>query len=172
MKTLYLLRHAKSDWSDPSLEDFDRPLAPRGLKAAPRMGRAFRKQGLKLDLVLCSAARRAQETWEQFQSELKQDAHVKVMRSLYLATPSRLLSTVRRVREPAQRVMLIGHNPGFHHLAVRLSGPASKPKALSKLWHKYPTGALAVIKFETATWSAVGDCPGRLVQFLRPKDMT
>lgn len=171
MKTLYLLRHAKSDWSDPALGDFDRPLAARGVKAARRMGRALADHGLAADEVVCSAARRAMETWELLRDALPADVQTKVLRSLYLATPAALLQVLRRRPDDADAVMMIGHNPGLAVLAQRLCGAASKPGALRRLTEKYPTGALAVIEFDVEHWSEIGDGAGRLTRFLRPKDL-
>lgn len=171
MKRLYLLRHAKSDWSDPSLGDFDRPLAPRGIKAAKRMGRAVGKKNLIPDAVLCSAARRAVETWDLLRTALPADVHTKVLRSLYLAAPSRLLQELRRRPDGMNAVMMIGHNPGLATLAERLSGPTSKQGALRRLHEKYPTAALAVIEFDVEHWSDVGEGAGRLTRFLCPKDL-
>ena len=172
MKTLYLFRHAKSDWSNPSLDDFDRPLASRGIKAGTLMGRVLHDRGKEPGLVLCSAAKRALETWNLLQSQMGGQIPVKVMRSLYLAPPSKILSTLQRVQESVPSVMVIGHNPGFEHLAFVLSGPSSKPKALRKLREKYPTAALAEIEFDAKSWSTVGNGPGRLVQFMTPKDIS
>ena len=170
MKTLILLRHAKSDWSEPGLTDFDRPLAPRGIKAAPLVGRHLRGQKLDPDLVLCSSAQRARQTWELVAPELRDNPETRFMKTLYLASPSRLLAAIKRAPEGVQRLMLIGHNPGMENLAQRLIG-GGKKKALKNLQSKFPTAAVAVIRFDAQDWARVGDGAGELTRFIRPKDL-
>jgi phosphohistidine phosphatase len=172
MRKLLLLRHAKSSWDDPSLEDFDRPLAPRGEKAAPLMAAYLEKEGLRPDLVFCSPARRARQTWSLVAQSLGNEIFVDELQALYLGGPSRLLEAVRRAPDAAPCVMLVGHNPGMEHLAMALAGPASKPKALAKLHAKFPTAALAEIEFDVAAWRDVARGAGRLTRFVRPKDLT
>ncbi len=171
MKSLFLLRHAKSSWDDPSLADFDRPLAARGRGAAPRMAAYMRKKGLVPDLVLCSAARRARETWELMAPVLGADAPVRTRGTLYGAEPGRLLAALRRAPRGTSSVLLIGHNPEIEDLAHRLCGPGSKGKALARLRAKYPTAALAVISFEGERWSTIGEGRGVLKRFVRPRDL-
>ena len=171
MKTLYLLRHAKSDWSDRTLEDFDRPLAPRGIKAAPRIGKTMRKRSLIPEIVLCSEARRALETWSLVEPELGAPVPVKVLRGLFLAPPSKLLGTVRRLPDDYASAMLIGHNPGMEHLAADLAGPRSDPDAVRRLAQKFPTAALAALAFDVDGWDDIGPGTGRLTSFLRPRDL-
>jgi phosphohistidine phosphatase len=171
MKTLLLLRHAKSSWDDPSLEDFDRPLAPRGEKAAPLMAAYLKKKGLRPDLVLCSPAARARQTWSLVAQSLGDKVEVKELQGLYLGAPSRLLEAVRRAPDAATCVMLVGHNPGMEHLAMALAGPSSKPKAMAKLHAKFPTAALAEIEFDAAAWRDIAPGAGRLTRFIRPKDL-
>lgn len=171
MKTLLLLRHAKSSWDDPRLEDIDRPLAPRGIRAAPLIAAYLVSKRLRPDFVLSSPAARAHQTWSLVAPSLGGEITVKELRGLYLAAPSRLLEAVRRAPDGAACVMLIGHNPGMEHLAVALSGPRSKPKALAKLKRKFPTAALAVIEFEAAAWAGVARGDGRLRRMVWPKDL-
>lgn len=171
MRTLLLLRHAKSSWEDPGLDDFDRPLAPRGRAAAPIMAAYLKKKKLRPDVVLCSSACRAVQTWELVSKVLGGDADVRYLRSLYLAPPSRLIGAVRRVPDAASRAMLIAHNPGMEHLAAVLSGTGSKRKALDKLYIKYPTAALAQIEFDVPSWNEVDRGAGRLTRLIWPKDL-
>jgi phosphohistidine phosphatase len=171
MRTLLLLRHAKSSWDDPGLEDFDRPLAPRGEKAAPLMAAYLTNAGPRPDLVLCSPAVRARQTWSLVARSLGDAIDVKELRGLYLGAPSRLLEAVHRAPDQATCVMLVGHNPGMEHLAMALAGPASKPKAMAKLHAKFPTAALAEIEFDAAAWRDIGAGAGRLTRFVRPKDL-
>ena len=170
MRRLLLLRHAKSDWSDPALDDFDRPLAPRGARAAPRMGRHLKRKGLVPDLVLCSTARRAQETWDLVAAELGREVPVQFSKGLYAVSSAALLAAIRRVPDDCGRLLLIGHNPEIEDLAHRLAG-TGKAKALALLAEKYPTGALAEIRFARDSWSKIGEGAGTLQRFVRPRDL-
>src|SRR4051812_10784108 len=146
MKRLCLLRHAKSDRSDPGAADFDRGLTSRGRQAAPAMGRYLRRQKLVPDLVFCSAARRARETWELAAATLKAEIPVDYSERLYLAAPGQILRLVLELPETAGSVLLVGHNPGFHALALQLAGTGDAA-ARAQLQAKFPTAALAVIDF-------------------------
>jgi phosphohistidine phosphatase len=170
MRTLLLLRHAKSSWDTPELADVDRPLAPRGREAAPRMARLMAKKGWRPDLVLCSHAERVRETWQLMAPVLGESVACKTLRTIYLGAPSQLLATLRRADKEAKTLMLIGHNPGLGVLATRLCGGGSK-KSLEKMSNRFPTGALAVIAFDLDDWSEVTMDAGRLEAFVRPKDL-
>ncbi len=167
VRTLYLLRHAKSDSGARGLRDFDRPLAPRGRQAAPRMAAYMRDQGLAPDLVLASAAARARETWELMAPEFGGDTPVVFEDALYLAGPRPLLDRLRRIGDAA-RVLLIGHNPGLHSLSLQL-GIEGEPDALAEMARKYPTAALAEIAFEMDHWDQIARHRGRLMRFVRPR---
>jgi len=168
MPELLILRHAKSDWEDRRLDDFDRPLAPRGRRAAPRMGRYLAKRGLQPDLVLCSTARRAEETLGLLLTALASAPEISYLKTLYLAPPSRLLAVLRRQSPERRRILLIGHNPGLHQLALALAG-GQGGAAGRGLAEKFPTAALA--RFQVAGWADLGDRPAKLVDFVRPKDL-
>ena len=170
-KTILLLRHAKSSWSDPGLQDFDRPLNQRGREAAPRMGRYMKEQGLVPDLVLCSAACRALQTWELVAEALDSNCQVKQLRGLYLASAKQLLDALRRAPDEAGCVLLIGHNPGMERLASSLSGPGSNPEALARLGEKFPTSALAEFQFDVAKWIDLSERNGSLTRFVMPRDL-
>jgi len=167
MLTLYLFRHAKSAWDDPSLADFDRPLAPRGERAAPGMAVYMKAQGLQPDLVLCSAARRTRDTWALMAGMLGQPRTI-YLDEIYEAEPSALATAIRRVPADAGRLMLIGHNPGLQDLALGLiaAGDRAGRKTLSE---KFPTAALAVIDFDIETWRDLAPDTGRLTLFMIPK---
>jgi phosphohistidine phosphatase len=169
MKTLYMLRHAKSSWSDPSLGDFDRPLNERGRKAAPLMAAHMRKSGYHPDLVLCSTARRALETWDLTAPTLGGEPEVKRLKSLYLAPPSVLLASLRRIPEDYESALLIGHNPGMETLAEQLCGDGKKA-ALEQLSLKFPTAALAVITVE-GSWESLKPGAGFLRELAVPKTL-
>jgi phosphohistidine phosphatase len=121
MKRVYLLRHAKSSWKHPELPDHDRPLAGRGRRAAKAIVRHMRAQEFVPELVLCSTARRARETLERIEPALGR-APVRVERELYGASARELLARLRRLPDDVGSVLVIGHNPGMHELAVELAG--------------------------------------------------
>jgi phosphohistidine phosphatase len=168
MKTLTLLRHAKSGWDAPVARDFDRPLNARGRKAARAMGREMRRLGLGFDLILASKAARVTETL----TELAQgyggavatdfDAHI------YLAPPETLIEIVRAADDAHERLLVVGHNPGMEQLALLLARPGALRDAVAV---KYPTGALAQLRFEGPSWRDVTPGAGRLERFIRPRDL-
>ena len=169
MVTLSLFRHAKSSWSDASLRDFERPLAPRGEKAAPRMGAYIAEHELVPDLVLCSTARRARETLELALASLQPEPEIRYDEALYLASPDKLLAALRQLPDTYAHAMLVGHNPGMHMLAMALIGQGERDE-LHALGAKYPTAALVVIDFDGG-WDTVTPGEGRLRLFVRPRDL-
>ena len=175
MRRILLLRHAKSSWDHSDLDDVSRPLAPRGRKAAPLIGRHISTQGLVPDLVLCSTAVRARQTLELVIAEWKRaagdDAKVDRRASFYLATVGELLSAIRRLDDEVESVMIIGHNPGMAVLADQLAATGD-PEGLRAMAAKFPTAALAVLDFETPSWKAIAPGTGRLQSFVRPRDLT
>ncbi len=170
MKRLYLLRHAKSDWADPDRLDADRPLSPRGRRAAPAMGRFMRKRQLVPALVLCSTARRAEETWDLLAEALKHDVPVQASDRLYLASPARLLKAIRAVDEKIPSLAVVGHNPGLQALALELTG-GGDAAARARIMTKYPTCGLAVFDFAVERWSDIAAGGGRLERFVVPRDL-
>ena len=169
MPELLLLRHAKSDWKNRRLDDFDRPLAPRGRKAAPLMGRYLSDHGLQPDLVLCSSARRARETLDLLLTALASAPEISYLKSLYLAPPSRMLAILRRQSPEIRRILLIAHNPGLERLALELAG-WDRDAAVRRMAEKFPTAALA--RFRVAAWEDLGREPAKLVAFVAPRDLT
>ncbi len=170
MKRLYLLRHAKSDWADPDRIDADRPLSPRGRRAAPTLGRYMRREGLVPGLVLASTARRTEETWDLLSETLKSDVPVESSHKLYLASPARLLKTIRGVDDKVGSVVIVGHNPGIQALALELAGSGDE-SARARLASKYPTGGLAVFDFAVDHWADVAAGGGELERFVVPRDL-
>jgi phosphohistidine phosphatase len=172
MLRLFLFRHAKSSWTDPGLDDHDRPLNPRGKRTAPLIGRFLRAQKLVPDLVLCSPARRARDTWKLASAELGTAPRLMTDEALYdFGNGGRILDAVRGKAETAKSVMVVGHNPSIERLAQRLIGKGDA-KLRKRLAEKYPTGALAVISFDAKDWDAVEDGKGTLSVFIRPRDLT
>ncbi len=170
MKTLCLLRHAKSSWGDSSLDDFDRPLADRGRRAAARMAAYLLKAGPRPDVVLCSPARRAVETWEPVADLLGASGQVRFEPDLYLASPGLVLNRIRAQPGGVAIAMVVGHNPTMEELAHHLCG-GGDAQGLARLERKYPTGTLAVITFAADRWNALGPGAGYLDRFVRPKDL-
>jgi len=170
MKTVLLLRHAKSSWDQPHLEDFERPLAARGRKAAPRIGRYLAREDLIPDRVLCSAAVRAVETWELVSEALATPVPTEFLDEIYHAAPGDLLDLIRALPQAEESVLLVGHNPTFEILASRLAG-SGEEEALRALAAKYPTAALAVLDFRVRKWAELGAGLGHLRGFIRPKEL-
>jgi phosphohistidine phosphatase len=170
MKTLILMRHAKSAWDDPHQKDIDRPLSPRGRKAAPRMGEWLKAKHHRPDVVLCSSARRAHETLDLVRPSLPNSTTIEYVRALYMATPRDMLNEVAKVPATAQTVMLVGHNPGMGSLAALLAGRGDE-KALADLHAKFPTAAVAVIGFAVKQWNEAAIGAGTLIAFQRPRDL-
>lgn len=153
MLQLAVLRHAKSSWEMPGQADFDRGLTPRGLEAAPAMGRHMRDIGLEPDLVLCSPARRARETAELALGALSPvPPRIEYDRMIYGATAESLASRLRRISENTRCVLLIGHNPGLQDLVMAL---VRRPLAGTSgaLEDKFPTATLAVLELPFPRWS-------------------
>ncbi|MDZ5698021.1 histidine phosphatase family protein [Chelativorans sp. M5D2P16] len=171
MKELLLLRHAKSSWDDPSLDDFDRPLAPRGRKAAPLMGRTMATRGWVPDRVLVSAALRTRQTWRRVAPALGEGVpQAEHDKDLYMASAARILKLINGVPADTRRLLVVGHNPGIGDLALRLAAPDSDPAALARMEAKFPTAALAHFTF-AQPWSALETRSARLTAFLRPKEL-
>jgi phosphohistidine phosphatase len=170
MRTLMLMRHAKSSWDRPDLDDLDRPLAPRGQETAPLIARYIKQRRWEPDLVLCSPATRVRETWQLMTPALGRTVECKTLRTIYPGAPSRLLETLRRAADEIATLMLIGHNPGLGHLAGSLFGRGPR-KALERMRAKFPTAALAVIEFDIDRWNELAAGNGRLRAFVRPKDL-
>ncbi|OWJ60840.1 SixA phosphatase family protein [Inquilinus limosus] len=167
MKTLILLRHAKSDWDDPELADHDRPLAARGRDAAPRMGAWLKAHGPVPDLVLCSTATRARQTLALALEALGAEPETRFDRGLYLAGGAGVLARLRQAPDAAATVMAVGHNPDLEQLSRRLATMGDKA-ALDRLAEKYPTAGLAVIELPVERWAEAGP-GGRLIAFETPK---
>ncbi len=161
MKTLFLLRHAKSSWDDPDLSDFDRPLNKRGLKAAPKMGAEMRKRKLQPDLILSSPAARAKETTRLISEAAGLKTEVRYEQEIYEASVARLLKIVSQIDESVNTAMMVGHNPGFEELLSALTGESQR----------MPTAALACIELEVEKWSEVSASSGKLAWLVKPKDL-
>jgi phosphohistidine phosphatase len=163
MKTLLLLRHAKSSWDDPSVSDHDRPLNTRGLRDAPKVGALIKQHGLTPDLIVASTANRAQVTARQvalhsgYQGAIDSSVH------LYHASPDEYVAYLRSLPDEYAAVMVVGHNPGLEDLLELITGA----------YQKMPTATLAYISLGIACWREfVPNADGQLIRMWRPKDLS
>ncbi len=169
MVTLSLFRHAKSAWNTPGFGDYERPLAPRGEKAAPRMGAYMVREGLVPNLVLCSTALRARQTLELAQAEWDETPEIRFEDGLYHAGPAQILQLLQGLPASCGHAMIIGHNPGMYSLVAALSGDG-EGDAFDELENNFPTAALGVIVFE-GSWSSIAPGAGHLQRFIVPRKL-
>jgi phosphohistidine phosphatase len=168
MHTLHLLRHAKSSWKQ-DVKDHQRRLNRRGREAAGRVGRHFPGTAGQLDLVLCSSARRARETMDLFLAEFMIRPRSKVEDELYAASQEKLISRLRRLPEDEVNVLLVGHNPGLHELAIALADTSSAGfRTLAS--GKFPTAARASFRISDC-WSALGRSRYELVDYVTAESL-
>lgn len=171
MIELLLLRHAKSSWDDDGLADHERPLSKRGRIAASAIGKYMTQAGLVPDRVLCSSARRARETWDLVAGELPDAVETDVLDTLYdFGDGTRLVDMVRANGGASPRLLLVGHNPSLENLAQRLIG-SGETELRARLHAKFPTAALAVLRFDTTNWADIAETGARLMAFVRPADL-
>jgi phosphohistidine phosphatase len=168
MRRLMLLRHAKSDWTRPGTGDHERALAPRGREAAPRVGAYMAHHGLTPDLVLCSTATRARETWDLVAAAFPVKPPTVYEGRLYEAGATALFEVIKDAKASFHVLLLTGHNPGLHDFAQRLIA-SGDTDARQRLTEKFPTGALAVIDFAVDDWRKLHLRSGRLDRFVVPR---
>jgi phosphohistidine phosphatase len=168
MKTVTLFRHAKSAGrDDPDIADFDRPLAERGIKVAPKMGKAMRKRKLKPGLILCSPSVRTRQTLTLAEAEAwDRQPEVRFDERIYDASVQTLLKLLRGLPDELSHIMIVGHNPGLQDLAVALT-PRANP-ARAPFEEKLPTAALVCFDFDTERWRNIKPGTGQLRLFLTP----
>ena len=162
MKTLYIVRHAKSSWDNPNLDDFDRPLNSRGKKNAPEMGERLKKKGIKPDLIISSSAKRAYTTAVKIAKEIgypKND--IKRTENFYLAGVNASLRIIHQVDDHVESLMIFGHNPGWTDLSNYLCDFQID---------NIPTCGISAITFEIDKWSEVKTGGGKLLFFDYPKN--
>ena len=170
VKTLYLLRHAKSAHDDPANADFDRPLTARGRRDARRMAAYMNASGRVPDTVICSLARRAVETWEHMAPLLAHPLTPRFEFDLYLAPSDVMLAFIRRLPETAASALVIGHNPGIAEITAELA-TGGENDALEAMRKAFPTCALAALTFDVDRWSAIDARDGYLAAFLSAADL-
>jgi phosphohistidine phosphatase len=170
MKTLTLLRHAKSSWDDSVQRDLDRPLNAKGRRAAAAMGRHLRGLGMTFDHVAASPAVRVRETLDGFASGYGALPPIAEDRQLYLASAPMLLEAVHALPETAAHTLLVGHNPGLEDLVLLLTPGGAEPERKA-VEEKYPTASVAELRFDVADWRAVAAGGATLARFIRPRDL-
>ena len=170
MARLILLRHAKSDWSDSSLKDADRPLSARGQKSAPAIGRFMAANRLFPDLILCSTAQRTRETLAGIMPFLPREGEIRLLRALYDQSEDSYIPQISKQGGTARTVLVIGHNPATEETAHELFG--SGPEDLkADMEAKYPSGGLCVLDFELEDWSKLQRETGKLIHFVKPRNL-
>ena len=168
-RTLYLLRHAKSSWDDPQLEDHERPLAPRGRRAVAALADHVRSVGIEPEVILCSSARRTRETLEG----VDPPGERMIEPDLYEASVEGVLGRLQQLPDGVRSAMVIGHNPTLQVLALRLASPgggASHSGDWAELQRKFSTGALATLSFGGA-WSDLAPGCAQLTAYVRPRQL-
>lgn len=172
MKRLFLLRHAKAVPATGGMEDFDRTLLLSGMQDGAQMARWLRKADYRPELILCSSAARTTQTAELVLHEIK--AEIDYRDNLYLAEPARILAAIRGAPATVSALMVVGHNPGMEAAAGLLAREPVRGKERARheaLEEKFPTCALAILDFDIGRWRDVAQGTGKLVDFVRPKDL-
>lgn len=169
IRTLHLLRHAKSSWAEPGQADQERPLAARGIEACELLSGHIREAGIEPGATIVSPAVRTRQTYEGVAGALGASEQW-FERRVYGASWTELLGILRELDDGFDSVMLIGHNPGIENLAAMLAGPASDQRSLDSLRAKYPTGGLASFELD-GEWRRLRNRGARLTGFVKPKDL-
>lgn len=170
MKTLTVMRHAKSSWDDPGLNDFDRPLNARGRKAARAMGKELKHRGFRFDQVIASPAMRVRETLNVFAEGYGEEFEVRFEPEIYEATVDRLLHLVREIPESVTAPLLVGHNPGLHELLLELTCD-DRDKLRHHVAAKLPTAAVATVRFPAERWADIEPGSGEIAELIVPKEL-
>lgn len=164
MAVLHVLRHAKSSWDEPGLADVDRPLAPRGRRAARRIGEHLSEADIRPALVLCSPATRARQTVELLALD---DVEVAVEDSLYGAGAGELAARLRQLPDTVPEALLVGHNPALQTLVLALARPGDLRERVTG---KLPTGALATLELD-AGWGGLDEGGATLTALVLPREL-
>jgi phosphohistidine phosphatase len=167
---LTVVRHAKSSWGDPALDDFDRPLNKRGHKAALHIGKELKKRGFKFDLVLASPALRVRETLEGMAQGYGGQLPVEFEPAIYDASEAALFKLVRRIPERAHAPMLVGHNPGLQQLILALTRQ-DDGGLRERIAANLPTGAAALVELPAPRWAEMMEESGLIRELILPRDL-
>ncbi|HJQ56054.1 MAG TPA: histidine phosphatase family protein [Vineibacter sp.] len=170
MKELLLMRHAKAVAAAMALGDLGRPLNGRGRRATATVARELHRLGARPELILCSPSRRTRETLDVLLETFTPPPPTSIEPDLYLAEAARLLKRLRRIEPTIDSALLIGHNEGLAEAAIGLTGDG-EPPAIASMRSKFPTGAVAWLRLPIDDWAQLGPAGGKLVAFLRPRDL-
>lgn len=170
MTILAIMRHAKSDWGDAGLADFDRPLNKRGREAAKSVGRELKHRRIRFDHVIASPAVRVRQTLERLQHGYGGDFPVIFEPAIYEASLATLFDLVRKIPANVHAPLMIGHNPGFHQLALTLTSPDDSGLR-ERIAENLPTAALALIEFPTVRWNEVLQASGTVLELILPREL-
>lgn len=170
MKRISLLRHAKAADRTPAMKDIDRPLTPRGRADAALIGDLLARSERRPDVALCSPAARTRETLDAVCARLDEPLHKIFDDEIYNAAAGQLLAAIKALPEDRRHVLLVGHNPGVHQFALQIARPAADG-AMDEIREKFPKGALAEFDLEANAWNAITFATGRLIRFVRLKDL-
>ena len=169
MKTLTLLRHAKSGWDDQVQRDFDRPLNPKGRRAAQTVGRHLRREGIAFDHVIASPALRVQQTLDEVAGGFGRTLAPAWDKRVYLASAATLLEVARELPDAAATALLVGHNPGLEDLVLLLTPDGAGLR--DAVEEKYPTASVAELSFAVDRWADLAEGGATLTRFTRPRDL-
>ena len=170
MKTIFLLRHAKSNWDNTKLEDFDRPLAIRGIKSCKKIGKFLKKKKLVPDIVYCSTAVRAKQTWNLLNRIVEKKKNIIYEDQLYMANSSIFMNFVKKTDDNFKTLMIVSHNPGIENFAVELI-KNKESNFYKDINLKYPTGGIAIINFKLKHWSKINYETGDIYEFIKPREL-
>ncbi len=169
MTIIAIMRHAKSDWGQPGLADFDRPLNERGRKAAKRVGRELKRRKVRFDRVIASPAARVRETLAELAKGYGEPLDPEFEQRIYEAGVDDLFELVRTIPGPVHAPLLVGHNPGLHQLVLKLARDDDQFRG--KISDNLPTAALALIELPAGRWDEVEPGTGRIVELILPREL-
>jgi len=170
MRTLIFLRHAKSSWALPGVEDFDRPLNDRGIKAAPKMANWLMNAGYQPDVIMCSSAKRTRETLAHLEPTMTKEAEIIIEDDLYLASGHTLFDHTAKLDDKFKTALLLAHNPGLHEAAISALTVADRANN-DELRARFPTCACAVVTLPINRWSEITTDIGDLNAYMTPKSL-
>ncbi|MEM1159964.1 MAG: histidine phosphatase family protein [Pseudomonadota bacterium] len=170
MRKVILLRHAKSSWNDPQLDDHDRPLNSRGEAAAPIIGGWLAHRRLKPDVVLCSSSVRTCQTVARMRASMPGLPEPLVEEGLYHASPTAMRERLNRLPGHLKTVLLVGHQPGLGSLVRQLSDGTERRRC-RRAYEHFPTAAAAVLEADLDDWSELRPGSARFVDFAKPREL-
>ncbi|MEM7423379.1 MAG: histidine phosphatase family protein [Pseudomonadota bacterium] len=170
MRKVILMRHAKSSWDDPRLDDHDRPLNGRGKRAAPAMARWLTSRGHLPGQILWSSSTRTRATVKLMRRTVPDLPSPRIACALYHAAPDTMLGYLRDAPEDVDTVMLVGHQPGLGALTRMLTG-GQPPRRCARAFEEFPTAAAAVLEIDVPGWAVLDYCTARFVDFAKPREL-